>query len=135
MNNLIILILFVILVLMIKQREQFHNMFIFDEYVYGYKVYCPKLALTFQKLINKSGSNDHRFRSCNKIKGVHFKSPYHYSLFIDALKGIKTFNDRVCLEYNYNPKENTSSSYDVQIYKSKITLNPYTFENHCTFYR
>jgi hypothetical protein len=132
--NIIYILLILVLIIYLTQFEQFNEHIVyFDDYIYGYKVYCNKLCDKFQKLLNESKDIHHSTRYSKKIIGVQFRSPSHYNLFIDSLFNKRSFNDVICFEYKYSPKEFSNGSYQINVHNGKVVINKCSFVNKCIF--
>jgi len=131
---IIIFVLIFIFITCYYSRENYKNIFIFDDKIYGYKIPCVKLCEKFTLIMNKFNIPQHNNRNCKKIISIGFRSPKHYNDFINAINGKGKFNDRICLEYSFSPKEKSSISYHFTITKKSIKIFTSTFEENCVFY-
>jgi CO dehydrogenase/acetyl-CoA synthase epsilon subunit len=86
---------------------------------------------TIQKILDKTLPEDYKCRQNKKVTCLNFRNENAKYEFLNALNGNGTFDDRICILYQYFYGEKSTSSYRFIINKSKKIIIKNSYSQNC----
>jgi hypothetical protein len=127
-NKFYILLAFAcVFVIIYSNRETFNES---DTDLYRTR-YVGKNLYIIQEILDKIQPENYKYRQNKKVTCLNFRNENAKYEFLNALYGNGTFDDKICILYEYFPRESSTSSYRFIINKSKKMLIKNSYSQNC----